>query len=427
MDFHPSLLIMAALLLVGTRMPGVLLGGTLFTYPLGAVSDQPWLGSAYVGVAMLINVVRYVYAPHKLKMQPADFAAVSIVLLSAMSIYWSVDPDSSVDEAVALFFSVAGMYGVGRLLPQDQGKSVREMVWAIAILSPLISLLLLNQRATLGWAAQHRLLIDGSSASAVGISQPFAGCLLACSMLLLMRVPIWQKIFVLLAFLVVTYTAIASGTRSVFLAYGVGLLIFFALRVGSIKPSRLIQGVLVVVVASSLFLYLAPLDDLSQSAGRLLGLSGSVGEDESSLERFGYYNIAWEQFQAHPLQGYGDGGLLHFAQIAYPHNMGLEILSEFGIIGVIVFGFWFIGLFRSAALVRAQDPETGAILIAFLAVVLMQHQVSYSIAMARTMFLVAAVFAAYGSAYRLVAMKRRPLKTPMQPANQRRRLSRAGI
>ena len=422
MEFHPSFLIVAALLAIGSRMPGVLLGGTLFTYQLGAMSDQPWLGSAYVGAATLIGAIRYINAPHKLKMQPTDFAAVAIVFLSAMSISWSVEPDSSVSEALALFLSVGGMYGVARLMPQDEGKSIRAMVWTITILSPLISVLLLKQRATLGWAAQHRLLVDGSSATAVGISQPFASCLLACSILLLLRIPIWQKIFVFFAFSVVTYTAIATGTRSVFLAYGVGLLVFFALRVGSIKPSRLVQGVLVLVIASSVFLYFAPLEDLSQSAGRLLGLAGAVGEDESSLERLGYYKIAWEQFQAHPLQGYGDGGLLHFAQISYPHNMGLEILSEFGIIGVIVFGFWFLGLFRAAAFVRARDPETGAILIALLAVVLMQHQVSFSVAMARTLFLVGALLAAYGSSYQLPIRRRRPRSEFSFPSKQRRAL-----
>ncbi|WP_295529265.1 O-antigen ligase [Novosphingobium sp. Chol11] len=431
MEFHPSLVIIAALLALGIRMPGVLLGGTLFTYQLGAVAHLPWLGTAYIVAATMISVGRFAYAPHKLQVQTTDIGALAIVLLSTVSIFWSVAPDSSVEEALALFLSVAGMYGVARLLPLDQGKSLRIMVWTIAVMAPVVSLILLNQRANSSWTAQHRLLVEGSSATAVGLSQPFASCLLACSMLLLMRVPSWQKGLIVGALAIVTYTAIATGTRSVFLAYGVGLLVFFVLSLKSIKPSRILQGTLAIVVASSIILFFAPVEGLSESAGRLLGAGGAVGEDASSLERIGFYNVAWSQFEKHPLEGIGDGGLIRFASISYPHNLVLEVLSEFGIVGLIVFGVWFVNVFREAAYVGLRDPQTGAILIAFLATVLVQHQVSFSFAMARTLFLVTALLAAYGSGYRLAAKKRRPRPADAhlgtrRPLDQRRRALRPG-
>jgi hypothetical protein len=110
-------------------------------------------------------------------------------------------------------------------------------------------------------------------------------------------------------------------------------------------------------------------------------------------------------------------------------------LSEFGLVGAIVFGFWFLALFRESGYVRSREPEVGAILIAFLALTLMQHQVSYSIAMGRSLFLVCALLAAYGTSHRLAARQRRPIKrrravSPQRqrrPVSGRRRLARAGL
>lgn len=435
MEFHPGLVIAVALLVAGIRYPGILLGGVFFTYQLGAVSSSPWLGSAYIAVATIISVVRFNLAPHRLTLAPADIGVVLIVALSAMSIYWSIQPDSSVAEALALFLSVAGMYGVARLSRSDGGQTIRTMLWTIVTVAPLASLLLLSQRATMGWNAQRRLLLDDSTASAVGISQPFAASLLACSMLLLMRVANWQKALALVALLVVAYTAIASGTRSVFLAYAFGLLVFFLLSLRSLQPSRLLQAGLAVVIGVSVLSFFAPVDTLSRSAERILGTTEAVGADASSLQRLAYFDIALDQFQRNPLQGMGDGGLLRFAAASYPHNLMLEILSEFGLLGALVFGFWFLALFREAGYVRSREPEVGAILIAFLALTLMQHQVSYSIAMGRSLFLVCALLAAYGTSHRLAALQRRPIKrrravSPQRqrrPVSGRRRLARAGL
>ena len=423
----PSLVIIAALLLVGIRRPGVLLGGALFTYQLGSLSDLPWLGSAYVAAAATISAARFVDKKPKLEMQPADLAVLAIVLLSAISVSWSVEPDASAGEAAALFLSVAGMYGIARLLPPDHGKTIRTMVWTVAIVAPIVSILLLEQRETMGWGAQQRLLLQDSTASAVGISQPFPSSMLACSMLLLMRIPAWQKGLLVGALVIVLYTAIASGTRSIFLGYGVGLAVFIVLSLEAIRPSRLLQGGLALTVAICIFLFFGPLDALSQSAGRLLGGGGGLGEDASSLERLSLYNIAWNQFLQNPLLGIGDGALIHFSSVSYPHNIFLEILVEFGLLGLIVFLIWFVTLFRDAAFIRAREPETGAILLGFFATVFTQHQVSFSIAMARTLFLVAAVFAAYASSYRIAARRsRRPRPIPFRRMQLQRQALRPG-
>lgn len=407
MEFYVSLVIVAAILIVGIRVPGVLIGGTLFTYQLGAVTHLSWIGTGYIIAATLITVTRYAYRPHKIILQPADFGVFAIVGLSTVSVYWSFDPDASVTEALALTLSVGGMYSIARLIRQDDGKWIYAMLWTIVIVSPILSVLLLGMRDTSGWTAQQRLLIEDSEASAVGISQPFASCLLACSILLLSRVPNWQKGLIILALAVISYAAIASGTRSVFLAYGAGLLVYFALSLRSIKLSQLWQGVVALAVASSFLMYFAPIEQLSDSIGRLFGDSRGVGTDISSLERLAAWRTAWELFQQYPLAGMGDGAIGRYAAYPYPHNLELEVLVEFGVLGAAVFGLWIVAVVREAWFVKACDAKTGAVLIAFVAVVMMQHQVSYSFAMARMLFLMVALLAAVGSQYRAMPQYRR--------------------
>lgn len=67
----------------------------------------------------------------------------------------------------------------------------------------------------------------------------------------------------------------------------------------------------------------------------LSGLSSS--QDQSTQERFNLYKIAIQSFEDSPLFGKGIGSFSNaYGQYYYPHNIVLEILNDFGLIGIIV-------------------------------------------------------------------------------------------
>lgn len=73
-------------------------------------------------------------------------------------------------------------------------------------------------------------------------------------------------------------------------------------------------------------------------------------EDASRISSFSLdsrsegYALAWLMFFKNPFLGEGLGsfGKALFAPEQYPHNMILEILAEFGIVGLLLFGFWLL-------------------------------------------------------------------------------------
>jgi O-antigen ligase len=79
----------------------------------------------------------------------------------------------------------------------------------------------------------------------------------------------------------------------------------------------------------------------SHFANRLAPLLEAVQSDNSLNERFSYYQTALQAFWQHPLIGVGFGGWPLFHGLGdvsiHPHNIFLEILSETGLIGLILF------------------------------------------------------------------------------------------
>ena len=71
--------------------------------------------------------------------------------------------------------------------------------------------------------------------------------------------------------------------------------------------------------------------------------------DSAILSRIEYWNLSLEVFNKSPIIGVGFGGFSSHHRIeSYPHNIILEIASELGIVGLIIFGWLLIIMFRSS-------------------------------------------------------------------------------
>lgn len=77
------------------------------------------------------------------------------------------------------------------------------------------------------------------------------------------------------------------------------------------------------------------------------------GGDEAITARMHNYQLAWEMFKDSPVLGNGYGSFKGYNNIKwadeqkYPHNIILEILAEFGIVGLFFFSYILIMIVRS--------------------------------------------------------------------------------
>lgn len=95
------------------------------------------------------------------------------------------------------------------------------------------------------------------------------------------------------------------------------------------------------------------LDEGPLENGDELNGGGQSGEDpeeqpsrpSSIVQRAGLYRLAFDMFLEHPLLGAGTAGFEVVARTApglevreYPHNLVLQVASEFGVLGLVLFG-----------------------------------------------------------------------------------------
>lgn len=112
---------------------------------------------------------------------------------------------------------------------------------------------------------------------------------------------------------------------------------------------------------------------IALGAGALTGPSGGVGvervltlfesgsslsEDAAVAERMYLQRAAWDRFVESPIVGAGAGGSAPAGDVAYPHNILLEVACEFGLIGLALWLWSVLQILR-----RARDH--GVLLVLF--------------------------------------------------------------
>lgn len=137
-----------------------------------------------------------------------------------------------------------------------------------------------------------------------------------------------------------------TGTRAVMIS--IVLTIAFLLFLIFIQ-GRSFKTIVLILLIISIFGYLLVSNPyLKQTAGYrrytvlYKRLGGSLPHDSSRLQMYTY---SYKQFLQKPVIGMGSGGtysfnLLNFegVNVSYPHNIFLEIATEFGMIGLSIFG-----------------------------------------------------------------------------------------
>ncbi|TSA46170.1 O-antigen ligase domain-containing protein [bacterium] len=154
-------------------------------------------------------------------------------------------------------------------------------------------------------------------------------------------IPSW---LIIISFLILITGFLLTFSRSAFLGFILGLLVFgFIQKKTILKVSRL-------AVFSCLILFILCLGYFVHSNKDLVSLSST----QSLQERIFYQNVARETISAHPLVGVGAGQSIFDEFKKYPnlegwqyqpvHNLYLLIFSELGIVGLIFFLLWIFSI-----------------------------------------------------------------------------------
>ncbi len=187
------------------------------------------------------------------------------------------------------------------------------------------------------------------------------------------------------------YGVFLSGVRGPLISIIVGLTLYFLIL--SIHRPRVLVGVGAIAI-----LLLVTSNTWYPSAAKVLPNIGgyrlqAITQGLSTQDRLERYQVAVKLFTQHPLLGVGTDGYAQFTNLGYPHNIFLEVASENGLIGLIIFisflgaiswyGLrWFI---RSSNL----DPQARAIGVTVLVValtLLVEKQLSYGLTMHKDLF-----------------------------------------
>lgn len=201
-------------------------------------------------------------------------------------------------------------------------------------------------------------------------SHVFVGRIISFLTLIIFFYSLYQKeskrIFIYsVVFIVGLYITYLTGLRSALL----GLSIFtIAAFIWSLYKKNLSKyhyySMILIVAAMTVLIFITP-----QSFSTSLRISNlvkiedlSFGGDAPILTRVESYKISWQMFTERPLIGYGFGSFNGYNGIQwltiqkYPHNIILEILSELGLAGFVLFCFLAVYLIKKIIHLPRWDP-----------------------------------------------------------------------
>ena len=290
---------------------------------------------------------------------------------------------------VERFFTLTLLAACAPVLLIQGISDVRRFVWSWAFVCLAVAsvAIMFPQHASPSVGAQ--LTGIGSNTIALGRS---AGLVIVVVVLAVM----WRQLRLLLALPmlgIATYSLLQSGSRGPLVAAALALAAVLTLAP---RRPRLIRvlGLVAVVGFGAYYAFHAAPEDSQQ---RLIGLlSGQL--DTSATTRIQLYHLAWHQTLIAPL----GSGLGSFATIAptgffYPHDIGLEVLSEAG----LVFGGAFIA-WLAWRLLRARRLAfgfTGSAIFGILTFTLVNAIVSGDLNDNRTLFFAIGLSAATAAVY----------------------------
>ena len=319
-------------------------------------------------------------------------ALLAVTIWSGLSIYWSLDPRSSIEGFLTQAQLLVMLLVVWDLVDTRQRVNATLQAYVLGGFVAVGGVVanFVNNTATV-WERYSSPGSDVDGAALILALGVPAAIYLAATTRTAGRSRMWT--LVNFAYIPAAAFAIAlTGTRGAVLA-SVPTAVFLLWVLARTGPSGRIAGAVALVVSAYLLISLAPETSLQRIGTAFGEFSGG-----DLTGRVGVWEQSWAAFQAQPLLGVGDGA--HRAAIAagkVAHNTALSVLVETGVLGLVLFGTFIVLLVRQ---VRSLSGWEARLWVTQLSVILV-GSLSLSVEDRKSiwlfLFLAAAAAAAAGS------------------------------
>jgi O-antigen ligase len=249
-----------------------------------------------------------------------------------------------IDITIRYFILGSSFYFFSRLIPLANPKHIKSEISLTLVTYWVMAMIL-------GTIAFYNLVAKGYTFSRISVGNinpiPFAlliasGIIVNAYWLIGSRKLVWQVkvgLFASIGFLMLIL--MASNTRSMVIALIVALpvMVFQIIQKQAVTKSIWMLVIAAIGIVAIFAGIAAWQPELYENWVGRLSLITSEKKGASVDERFEAYDLAWALFQKSPIFGIGTGNFSAASKntISYAHNLSLELLSEQGIIGFLIF------------------------------------------------------------------------------------------
>lgn len=387
-------------LILGWRYPGLIAAGVLFTYPASVLSGAEGVSALYAIASVAILGAKHLVERHNISLSYLDLAVAFFMSIVFASTMWGPARLDGVPISLKVISAILAPYIISRLtfnIP-DRESRAKECVAALILLGLAYGLAV---QITAEQFVNNRIAIGNAEGVAVGITQAFVAVVVAAVPLLfegsLAQIP--RKALVALTILVASLVILDSGTRGAFVAIFLGILFYvFYARAWRFMSSG---KVLLLAWVALILILLFPNTDLTFLTENRIFQFESYGSqtDRSSLARRAQFEAAVQLFAEQPSIGRGIGSYDYLTGLDYPHNIFLEVAAELGLLGL----FSLILIIHLVVRGFESTPKSSVYLLSICAVIVagfFHHQLSYSLHMGKTLFMIGCFSVPFGAKYK---------------------------
>lgn len=374
-------LIMGTVLL-GLRWPGLLLAAVFFGFPVGLFSGMSWLTMVAAAFGIATMILGFTTRRQPFLLTSMDLLFTLFLVLTLFSATWSPGPVGLSGAlaplapiiAVALLIRLVFAFG-------DPDNRLAEFFYGSMVLGAACALYVIS----LSDGATNRFKLGDMNNIAVGITQALElACLVACAYAISSRG--WLRGLGVVVAGLTGQALLITGTRGALLAVLAGL-VFYLVRLFGVRrlaAAALLAGP-VLLLLGSVLVDPARIDAFSDV--RVLNFSSyGSSEDASSAIRLLIFAEAWRLFVENPIWGIGLGGFEAITSAPYPHNIELELLTNTGLAGFALVMAIVVPTAATMADPRFETPLR-CCLLAILFSAVCHHQISFSLASGKALYL----------------------------------------
>lgn len=340
---------------------------------LGNVTGLSRVPHAMVLVMLALLVLTSTQRPLRLKLDAALLPAALFAVYAVASVLWSTNQAQAFTTAVSLGIDLLGALAVWAAL--QNGVSLKVIAWSSAAAATVQMLVALNQHYVLGWDRAEGLT---GNANSLGIQLSLA------AFFLLLALP-RRRLPGLLALAFIVVATLTTGSRKLIFVWFAYLLVVFRDFLPAFRRPSIGLGLAVLLAPAAVWASLtyAPLLGLSVAWEDITFVRRVEGtfEGRGTVNRFGMIEDGLETWARSPVFGHGINQYRFVGSFgAYAHNNYVELLANFGVVGVVLFySIYLVIGFRAVAGILRGHRSSWVVLALLVVYLLMDFaRVSYT-------------------------------------------------